>query len=150
LSIDASAANQNRAPRSSSANLPVEQIDRRGSRALEPFDAGLRHERIGVVAFGKRDDADGRAGAKQLVAGTERRLESRAVAVVEEEHVLRVLANQRGLLLGERGAERRDDLDDSGDVQPNQVEVALATMSRSAFESTASPSSIRTKRAFRE
>ena len=61
--------------------------------------------------------------AKQRVAGAKRRLEAGLVAVVEEKHVLRVFANERRLLLGERGSHRRDDFGDSREHQTNYVEV---------------------------
>ena len=70
-------------------------------------------------------DAHRHAGRQQHVAGAERRLQPGLIAVVEEEHVLRVFADDGGLLLGQRGAQRRDDLGDSGKHQPNRVEVAF-------------------------
>ena len=62
---------------------------------------------------------------QQLVSGAERGLEPGLVAVVDQEHVLRVARDQRRLVGRERGTEWRDDFLDAGDDEPDEVEVSL-------------------------
>ena len=79
------------------------------SCALEPCGAVLGDEGVRILALGQRHDPHRRRPCRSSSSpDAERRLEPCLVAVVEEEHALGVFANELRLLLGERGAHRRD------------------------------------------
>ncbi len=63
--------------------------------------------------------------AEQDVAGPEAGAKAGLVAVVQQDHAAGVAAEERGLVVGERGAERRDHVFDAGEHEPEHVEVAL-------------------------
>src|SRR6185437_7864058 len=106
-------------------DLAIEYVERLRSGPLEPLGADACDECVGVVAVGEGDDANHRAAGEQRVAGAKRRLEPRLIAVVQEKHVLGVLAQQGDLLLGERRAEWSDDFVDAGEHEPYRVEVTF-------------------------
>ena len=92
---------------------------------LERGGAAPADERVGILAGGHRGDTDPDAVAEQLVAGAEGGAEAGLVAVVEQDRGGREAAEQRGLVRGERSAERCHHVLDAGEDQPEHVEVAL-------------------------
>ena len=92
---------------------------------LERGGAAAPHERVGILAGGHGGDSHPDAVAEQLVAGAEGGAEPGLIAVVEQHGGGREAAEQRALVGRERGAERRDDVLDAGEDQPEHVEVPL-------------------------
>src|SRR6185312_932282 len=85
----------------------------------------LLHERVWILTVRQRDDADCSALPEQLVSGAESRLQTRPVAVVEEEDILRQLSERGRLPLRKSGAHWSDDGSHTGSHQPHDVKISF-------------------------
>ena len=85
----------------------------------------MQHECVGVLTLWQCNDVNLEPLTQQHVAGTKRRCQAGAVAVVQEEHGGRVLPKQLGLRLGQRRSKRRDRAFYPGREKAHAVEVAF-------------------------
>ncbi len=96
---------------------PQRRLDRRGP---------VRGEVGGILAHGQRQHHDlAHPDLGRERAGALRRRVARVVGVERQDHAGRELLQHPEVLGGQRGAAGRDDVRDAGQVQPDDVHVAL-------------------------
>ena len=105
--------------------LGVDHVLARLQPLAERSRPTLLHERGRVLSPRQGDDARREARGEQHVGGLERRALARRVPVVREIRGRRVALEYPGLLVGERGAERRDDVLETRSRERDDVEVPL-------------------------